>query len=816
MSPNSSKINKISKNGTDEGITFAATKVMPSRCVIPCHDIGSSVSSFKPAFLVLVCHLKAKRSAGPSPAGSGHLRRSSLLDLMSRALVFLCCLLSVSLLSFSASPAFALTSLNTSNANVVKNGLVGWWTFDGKNMTNTTATDVSGSGNTGALTSMTKTGSAAAGKIGQALKFNGVDQTVRIPNSASINPSTITVSAWIKVTTPGAFESIFSKDNSGGGTRVWQFRKESGGTVTLIVFRNSDSTNSQAQSSVSVDDGKWHFVTGTWDGTNIKVFVDGVQSGGSTAFSGILKQGQSNDAYIGMIETGLPGFFPGSIDDVRIYNRALTASEIQALYKAGGGVLAATPPGTNNSVGINSGLIGYWTFDGKNMTNTTATDLTGNGNTGTLTNMTATSSVIIGKIGQALNFNGSTNYLSVANSSNFNLSSMSISFWIKPTTSGGSDPGYGLVDKANFVANITDAWGVYYVTGNLIRWRAVASGGAGSGFFDKSVSAPPVNKWGHVVVIWDQSANRSKIYINGVLATNGAPDAGSNWGINANSNPVIIGKSYYNDIYFPGGLDDVRVYNRALSDRDVQSLYKAGGGVLAAATPGTSNAVGINSGLIGYWTFDGKNMTNATATDSSGQGNNGTLTDMTATSSKTIGKIGQGLIFNGSSSISLGTVGQPTNTFAFGGWIKTSATHEIDVETTNSTAGVSGQKYAFDPKHFTDPSAGAGLSIGTNGISVYEHSDGYLCPVSVYSGTIGSGWNHIMVVYNNKVASIYLNGALVHTGVTSVKSTVYAPSYIAGGISNYGNFTGLIDDVRIYNRALSAKEVQSLYKLGAQ
>lgn len=75
-------------------------------------------------------------------------------------------LLTISYWLLAVSPVSALTSVNTSNKNVVTNGLIGHWTFDGKNMTNATATDMSGNGNNGTLINMTANSSKIAGKIG--------------------------------------------------------------------------------------------------------------------------------------------------------------------------------------------------------------------------------------------------------------------------------------------------------------------------------------------------------------------------------------------------------------------------------------------------------------------------------------------------------------------------------------------------------------------------------------------------------------------------------------------------------------------------
>ena len=171
---------------------------------------------------------------------------------------------------------------------------------------------------------------------------------------------------------------------------------------------------------------------------------------------------------------------------------------------------------------------------------------------------------------------------------------------------------------------------------------------------------------------------------------------------------------------------------------------------------------------------------------------------------------GAALSFNGTDNKVTTSSSVPTNTFTFEAWVKTSTTHEIDTESDATTTGTSGQHYVFGAAH-RGTDSGAGLSVGTNGISVYEHGSGYMPPLAVYSGSLGTGWNHIAIVYNNKTPSIYLNGTLVHTGLTSPRTTVYAPYEIGGG--SYGWLAGEIDEVRVWNVARTEAQIQSyMYK----
>ena len=218
----------------------------------------------------------------------------------------------------------------------------------------------------------------------------------------------------------------------------------------------------------------------------------------------------------------------------------------------------------------------------------------------------------------------------------------------------------------------------------------------------------------------------------------------------------------------------------------------------------TSPAIAADSSLVGWWKFE---QASGTLFDQSENNNDGT--PFNGVLYQQAGQSGYALGFDGTDDyIVVGTTGRPTDTFSFGGWFKTSVTHEIDPQNTSGTGGVNNQRYAFDPQHGGESNGGAGLSIGTNGISVYEHGSNYMPATAVYETELGDDWNHIMIVYDNKLPTIYLNGQSVHTGLSSPREIVSAPIQF-GGMA-YGYFEGLMDEVRIYNRVLSAAEIKKL------
>ncbi len=220
----------------------------------------------------------------------------------------------------------------------------------------------------------------------------------------------------------------------------------------------------------------------------------------------------------------------------------------------------------------------------------------------------------------------------------------------------------------------------------------------------------------------------------------------------------------------------------------------------------TSTAQSADPNLVGWWAFE---EVSGVLKDKSDYQNDGTPTGGVMYLQP--GVTGFSLGFNGIDSyVTVGKNGRPQDTFAFGGWIRTSRRHEIDEESNaagGTDAGVYNQCYPFYPL-FEMNGAGAGLSVGINGISVYESGSAYLPATAVYEAQIGDDWNHIMVVYEAKTPTIFLNGQAVHTGLTSGKPLVIAPTMFGGYL--YGFFEGQIDEVHIYNRALAPPEVEQL------
>jgi hypothetical protein len=195
-------------------------------------------------------------------------------------------------------------------------------------------------------------------------------------------------------------------------------------------------------------------------------------------------------------------------------------------------------------------------------------------------------------------------------------------------------------------------------------------------------------------------------------------------------------------------------------------------------------------------------------TDSSGMNNHGTAYNGASTAPG--GMSGNAGIFNGSDSYVVMNYSPPVDNFTIEAWIKPTATQQLDAESATGTGGTFGQRYLFGADH-RGSDGGAGISAGSNGVSVYEHADNYMPALAVYNGAISTTqWTHVAVVYSNKRPSIYVNGVLARTGLQSSKTHVYAPTWIGGG--PYGYFPGGVDEVAIYDKALPPVDIQLHYQ----
>ncbi|MDO8594906.1 MAG: LamG domain-containing protein [bacterium] len=689
-------------------------------------------------------------SSAPLQRGSAESarRRGVLFLLLSPLLLTL-----FSLFSFPSSASAAILGKPPNNL-----GLVNYWSLN--EGTGTKATDASGTGNTGTLTGGP---TWVTGRYGQAVSFDGTDDYVSITDNSLASGSSITPSLWFNQTsskTVGLFASAAASDAPGEFTML----VNSNGTVSFIAWISGGGDRPHLNAaSAAVSYGAWHHAVGVYDVSAgyAYIYIDGVLSGSTNT---TLNSTTWNGPAIG--SGGVGGsttyFMNGKMDDVRIYNRALTAAQVAALYGSGSAI--------RKGVSGNS-LVGHWTFD--EATGTLAGDSSGLGYTGTLTGSNGLPTWTSGRRGAGLNFDGSDDYVSASGISEL-TSINSTSVWFKPTSFSVGMNGY-LIDQG-----INNHQIQVYDGDDSDGLPKIA---CDSQLPAEATELPTAATWYHVTCV--ANGTTVSVYLNGVL----------NWStarVSASPSTINIGRYGGTGNHFNGIIDDVRIYNRVLSAAEADALYTSN-----AQKINSSQNTRITSGLVGLWSFNGGDISNGVALDRSGQGNNGNLFNIATSTFYDAGKVGQGFNFDGSNDY----VKLPTDvsvngngTIAF--WFNINAFDKIPIGRNN------------------DNDTYIHLS---NATTIVVQTDTTATAKTFTVPTISTGvWYHLAVTRTSDTTRVYLNGTESSTG-----GQAQNPDYITvNQIGRYGDgtagywYNGLLDEVRIYNRGLTAAEVKQLYDMG--
>ena len=226
-------------------------------------------------------------------------------------------------------------------------GLVAAYGFD--EGSGTTTADQSGNGNGGTLANTTWAG-AGSGKYGNALSFNGTSSLVTVAHSSSLNLTTaVTMEAWVRPTTVTGWRTVMLKERS--GYYGW------------AMYGNTDSNRPSANVYTSTDHdlrgtaqlaaNTWTHLAATYDGTVIALYVNGTQAATVLASGSIISA--TGSLRIGG-NTIWGEYFNGLIDEVRVYNRALTAGEIQTDMNRPVTNPDSTPPSAPGTLTATGGL----------------------------------------------------------------------------------------------------------------------------------------------------------------------------------------------------------------------------------------------------------------------------------------------------------------------------------------------------------------------------------------------------------------------------------------------------------------------------
>lgn len=627
-------------------------------------------------------------------------------------------------------------------------GLIGHWKLD--ETTGAVAADSSPMENDATVGSGTPTW--ASGVRGGALGFAGGDRLDA--GTFEIAGDGLTLAAWAYVETgsDGA-RLIVRSDGNGQSNESWGLTADENGNVGFRV--HAGGAWDQVEATGAIEEGQWRHLAGSYDGTTMRLYVDGVlvQSKSHTSGGDL----DSYPAHTVTMGDSVSGYreLDGLLDDVRVYSRALTAGQIAELY----------------------GLVGHWKLD--EISGTTAADSSGIGNDGTHNGGVTVYAVgpYPGVGDAAAEYDGMNDYTDLPDMGFDFSDGFAAAFWFNPASAPTSSCGFLGVSNGRDADGISVGWKAG--SGIGLAFSDTVDGSTQTGLDDNK--EPEVDRWQHCIASVDSEGNAT-IYREGVAVASGYVSLPGN----ANRTENFLGKTVLNDA-FPGRLFDVRLYNRALMPREVETIH----------------------GLVGHWKLDessGAIAADSTALRHDGQYLGGPLHDQK-------GKVGAAAEFDGyNDRVEIGS----TRTFSshmttgqsVAAWVKVLA---VDTDTHGQTRQpivAKGFNSPWEWALYSYDNGAAGFSTWQSGGSSHSEISGGDLPVGV--------WKHVAGVYEPSIGTrLYVDSVEVSAGTTLGGVITPGSRPVLIGARQDGQYlNAVIDDVRVYNRPISADEIDQLYKAG--
>ncbi len=586
--------------------------------------------------------------------------------------------------------------------------------------------------------------------------------------------SDFTISAWIRIGTTSATYKPVIAAKGGWGTPGFRLEMMTNG---LMYYRISDTVggNETTLGTKVINDGKWHHVAWVFDRDGLVTgYIDGIAVGSNNISSYQTSISGTSNFYVGRNNGG--NYFNGFIDELKVYRYARSAQEIKADMSSRGSVKGTSVGigGSSPTSSLSNGLVGYWKMDETSWNGTAGEviDSSGNGNNGTaVSGAEASPSAKFGRSGY---FAGIDEYVNIGNINATNVLSVSAWFYTSSTINAAST-GRELLGWSSWTGIILGS-----TTSNCTNEIITVFSNTGRSCWVSTTETISPG-WHHVVVVWNSKNVQYDIYLDGNLKT---PLTVGNTPEVTDGTNVIIGVLPSSNQYYNGNIDEVRIYNRALSPTEIQELYN------------------FAPGPIAYYDFEEGQGTSLS--DKSGNGNNSTSFGGTPT--WTTGFYGSGMKFDNASTDQVTIPGSEIlnyNNYTLGFWIK--FTGEYD--------GTYRQIIARDPNG-TDRSPG--LWVIPNSLRVHwKHPyPGNAGPNAIGPGGentsfVANKWYYMTGVKNGTSFDYYLNGVKIGSTYTLTDPMINdaGGSFYIGKSAGYNSAGFIIDEIKLYNYARTQKQI---------
>jgi hypothetical protein len=411
--------------------------------------------------------------------------------------------------------------------------------------------------------------------------FDGSNDVVACGDGTSLDMTTAyTLSGWVYLDSiTGATQFLFGRDD--GSNRNYFIELTTTATVSSVNFGTSQVATT---TSTVLTVGAWSHICTTYDGSNVKIYLNGALDT-SESVTGTLDNDNVSFS-IGAREAGLDRFFAGKINEVAVWDVALDADAVTALYGSGTPLLPTSDSGNYDNSGD---LQGYW----RNDNDTTWTDRSTNSNHGTASGSPAsivlTEGLTSGRDSQGfyltdttencltLNGNG---YVEIPDSEvlsfgdSINDRPFSIEFWGN-AESGALLPFFiwkGTGNRAN-----VEYW-IQITTGQILFYVGDVTGHSNRLGRFENLDVRDGN-WHHYTFTYDGSGAEGgmKFYYDTSRVDDSSDSAGSYTAMHNSTAPLVIGRSGYDGTsYADSRIDDFRIYSQELSSDEVTKNYNAG------------------------------------------------------------------------------------------------------------------------------------------------------------------------------------------------------------------------------------------------